>query len=132
METPAPLTDLLAYCEVTMPDRSPVTVASPAGGHQTISTIGEAESLYVEVSALIWRDSIQAATFPATPDPRLAETQDILSEALQRTLGLDLAAFLNHYDSRISAACRQFHDGMADSGEHPLIHTRATTEADAR
>ncbi|GAA4209024.1 hypothetical protein GCM10022252_74930 [Streptosporangium oxazolinicum] len=107
------------YGEITMPDGSPVVIPSSTGGQQTIATIGEAENLYVETSALIWRDQIKADGFPSDPNPLFADRRDILTEVIQRTLGLDLAALLTRYDEAISTACRALRDRMVERGEHP-------------
>jgi hypothetical protein len=94
------------YGVVTSPDGSPVVVPSSIGGQLTIETIGEAEDLYVETSALLWRDAVVATGDDVPTDPLFAARQEILAEVIERTLRLDLPARLARYDLAISAACR--------------------------
>lgn len=116
------------YGEVAMPDGTPVTLPALAGGRQTIASIGEAENLLVEVSALIWRETLREDTAsPFAPAAHLfPERRDVLTEVIQRTLRLDLKAFLERYDKPISAACRELHNRMVERGEHPLIPAPVT------
>ncbi len=112
------------YGEITAPDGSPFTIPSMTGGQETVETIGEAENKYVEVSALIWRDSIQADTYPSTPDPLFAERHELLTEVIQRTLRLDPPALHRRYKDAISAACQAIRERILERGEHPLIPAR--------